>query len=170
MAIGEIFLDGDTHTIRFERTLPFAPERVWAALTEPAALAEWLADATVLPGEGGQLILDFGEGGREAGRITVWVPPRALAYEWNFTGGQPSQVQWWLTATEDGRTTLLTLEHRLLRPDVSPGYGAGWHAHLDQLEGHLAGSVPEWAGRYEELRPLYQRAADAMSASPDAGG
>ena len=38
---------------------------------------------------------------------------------------------------------------------VSPGYGAGWHAHLDQLEGHLAGDVPEWDALFEALRPRY---------------
>jgi hypothetical protein len=60
------------------------------------------------------------------------------------------------------RATVLTLEHELLQPETSSGYGAGWHAHLDRLEGHLAGSVPEWDSRFEELRPRYEGLVAAL--------
>lgn len=161
---GEITADGSTHTIRFERRLAFAPDEVWSALTEPARLAEWLAEATVTPGLDGELTLDFGGDGREGGRITVWDPPRALAYEWNFVGEAPSYVHWRLTAVDDDRATVLTLEHTRLEPAASTGYGAGWHAHLDQLEGHLAGSVPDWDERFGELRPRYEDMVTALPA------
>jgi uncharacterized protein YndB with AHSA1/START domain len=160
---GQITIDGGVHTIRFERRLGVAPEEVWSALTEPVHLAAWLAEAVVVPGLEGEIVLDFGEGGRESGRITVWDPPRALAYEWNFVGEAPSHVSWRLAAVDDARATLLTLEHSRLDPEVSTGYGAGWHAHLDQLDGHLAGSVPDWDTRFGELRPHYEEIATAAS-------
>jgi uncharacterized protein YndB with AHSA1/START domain len=159
---GEISTDGATHTIRFERRLAFAPDEVWSALTEPARLGEWLTEALVVPGLGGEITLDFGEGGRESGQITVWDPPRSLAYEWHFAGEAPSHVHWRLTAVDDARATVLTLEHTRLGLEVSPGYGAGWHAHLDQLEGHLAGSVPDWDTLFGELRPRYEEIAAAL--------
>jgi uncharacterized protein YndB with AHSA1/START domain len=152
---GTITVEGETHTLRFERILQFAREEVWAALTEPEHLSEWLADATVVPGPEGSITLDFGEGGRESGAVTAWEPPSVLAYEWNFVGETPSHVRFELSAVGDGGATRLTLEHTRLAADVSPGYGAGWHAHLDQLEGHLRGEVPDWSERFAELQPRY---------------
>ena len=152
---GTITTDGRTYTIRFERLLHFSREEVWSALTEPARLAEWLAEATLVPGRDGSLTLDFGEGGRETGSITAWEPPSVLAYEWNFVGETPTHVRWALAAVDGGSATLLTLEHTRLDGDASSGYGAGWHAHLDQLEGHLAGDVPDWSERFAQLQPRY---------------
>jgi uncharacterized protein YndB with AHSA1/START domain len=155
MTLGTVTVENGAHTLRFERVLAFAPEEVWAALTEPDRLREWLAEAVVVPGEGGSIVLDFGEGGRESGRISIWEPPRLLAYEWNFVGESPSHVRFELAALDDRRATRLTLEHTLLTGDVASGYGAGWHAHLDGLEGHLAGDVPDWSERFEKLHPSY---------------
>jgi uncharacterized protein YndB with AHSA1/START domain len=153
--LGTITAQGTTRTLRFERLLPHPPAVVWAALTEPESLGVWLARAEVEPGPDGRITLDFGDGGIEKCRITVWDPPRSLAYEWNFVGESPTNVSWELEVTDDGAATKLTLEHTLLDARVSPGYGAGWHAHLDQLEGHLAGDVPEWDALFEALRPRY---------------
>jgi uncharacterized protein YndB with AHSA1/START domain len=159
MELGSITSAGQTRTLRFERRLDATLEDVWAALTQPARLADWLAAATVEPGADGEITLDFAEGGKEGGRITVWDPPRALAYEWNFVGEEPSLVRWELTVVDDGRATVLTLEHTLLEPESASGYGAGWHAHLDLLEGHLTGTTPDWSARYAELRPSYEKLA-----------
>ena len=160
---GTIAVDGSTARLRFERELAFPAEEVWAALTEPARMAEWLAKATVTPGIGGEIALDFGEGGAEGGRITAWDPPRILAYEWNFVGEQPSHVRWELSAVDERGATLLTLEHTRLEADASAGYGAGWHAHLDQLEGHLAGDVRDLTDLFETLRPHYEKLAGSTA-------
>ena len=161
---GTITVQSGTHTLRFERQLEFSPEEVWAALTEPARLGEWLAQANVVPGTQGSITLDFGEGGNETGLITAWDPPSLLAYEWNFVGEAPSHVRWELAAVDDGSATRLTLEHTRLTPEASPGYGAGWHAHLDQLEGHLAGDVPDWSELFAELQPRYAELASGATA------
>lgn len=154
---GTVTLEDGRHTLRFERLIRFAPEEVWAALTEPARLAEWLAEATVVPGPEGSVTLDFGEGGIESGRITAWDPPSVLAYEWSSEG--LSHVRWELSAVDEGSATRLTLEHTRLSAEVAPGYGAGWHAHLDQLEGHLAGDVPDWQQLFTDLQPRYREMA-----------
>jgi uncharacterized protein YndB with AHSA1/START domain len=158
---GTITLEDGFHTIRFERLLEFEPGEVWSALTEPERLGEWLASAEVVPGPDGEISLDFGEGGRETGRITAWDPPRLLAYEWNFVGEEPSHVRWELFAERDGRSTRLQLEHTRLESSAGSGYGAGygagWHAHLDQLAGHLSGSVPDWDELFAELHPHYAK-------------
>ncbi len=161
--LGTITSEGTTRTLRFERLLPHAPTDVWAALTEPARLGEWLAAAEVEPGEGGTITLDFGEGGTENCRITVWDPPRALAYEWNFVGEAPSNVRWELELVDGGAATKLVLEHTRLDAGIAPDYGAGWHAHLDQLEGHLEDDVPEFEGLFADLRPQYAEAVAATA-------
>ena len=84
--LGTMTSEGTTCTLRFERLLPHAPAEVWAALTEPDRLGEWLAAAEVEPGLGGTITLDFGEGRTEDCRITVWDPPRALAYRVELRG------------------------------------------------------------------------------------
>jgi uncharacterized protein YndB with AHSA1/START domain len=159
--LGTITTDGDTRTVRFERRYPAAREEVWAAITEPARLREWLTEATFEPGEGGRVAFDFGEGGACTGTVTVWDAPSVLEYGWDFPDESRSVVRWELAADGDG--TVLTLVHRLLTAAVAPGYGAGWHAHLDQLGAHLVpadgdGTV-DWDDRYRSLRPEY----DAMA-------
>ena len=74
-----------------------------------------------------------------------------LGYTWN-EGGDESVVRFELAA--DGEGTLLVLTHE--RIDSLPGFGAGWHAHLDMLDGLLAGREVEWQGRFDELRPRYE--------------
>ena len=159
--LGTMTVEGTTRTLRFERLLPHPPTDVWSALTEPKRLGDWLAAAEVEPGPDGTITLDFGEGGIEKCRITVWDPPRALAYEWNFVGEKPTHVSWELEEVGDGAATRLRLEHTLLDEGVAPDYGAGWHAHLDQLTGHLAGDTPAWDGLFETLRPQYAKLAEA---------
>lgn len=157
--LGTITDHGTTRTLRFERVLQHPPDAVWSALTEPERLGDWLAAAVVVPGPGGEITLDFGEGGIEKCRITAWDPPRSLAYEWNFVGESPTHVSWELELVADGSATRLTLEHTLLEAGIAPSYGAGWHAHLEQLDGHLAGDVPSFDELFATLHPRYAELA-----------
>jgi len=160
MELGEIIADGETRTVRFERHLPFPPAAVWSALTEPEQLAAWLAEATFEPHEGGAVSFDFGQGEGDAGgvcggSVIVFDPPNVLEYEWDFPNHDHSVVRWELRATDGERATQLTLVHSLLRDTSVRGYSAGWHAHLDQLEGRLHGKVPDWTERFEAVLPRY---------------
>jgi uncharacterized protein YndB with AHSA1/START domain len=98
------------------------------------------------------------------GEVLAWNQASVLEYEWRFPNEHRSVVRWTLDSAEGGAATVLRLEHPLVEPSNTPGYGAGWHAHLDQLSGHLVGDVPEWFPRYEALRPAY----DEMAAVADA--
>ena len=81
-----------------------------------------------------------------------------LEYGWRFPDEHDSAVRWELE--REGDATVLRLRHRLLRGDIAAGYGSGWHAHIDQLAGHLSGSTPEWFPRYQELLPAYKALAE----------
>lgn len=59
--------------------------------------------------------------------------------------------------------TILRLVHTLLDAGIAPGYGAGWHAHLDQLAGHLEGEPRSWDERYQAVLGTYRDAAAALA-------
>ena len=63
---GTVTVEGGTHTLRFERLIRFSPEEIWAALTEPARLGEWLAEAEVVPGPNGSVSSTSARAGRRA--------------------------------------------------------------------------------------------------------
>ena len=159
---GTLRRDGGRMGVRFERTLDAPPAEVWAALTDPALLERWLAAATVDARPGGVVSLRFDDGHMEGGRILEFRPPRVLEYAWTFPSEPDSVVRFELEDAGDGRTRLV-LDHRQLSPDSGPGYGAGWHSHLEALDAVLAGTAPgDWQARYEHLRPAYDEQAAAL--------
>jgi uncharacterized protein YndB with AHSA1/START domain len=153
--LGQMTTSGETRELRFERRLAHPPEDVWAALTEQERVGDWLTTATIDARPGGEIALEFGPDNVVVGRITTWEPFRGLAYGWRFPDGHDSRVSWTLAADGDG--TRLTLVHQLLRPAEAAGYGAGWHAYVERLAGHLDGEAPDFWPRFEELRPRYER-------------
>jgi len=139
-------------TLRFERRLEHPPERVWRALTDPGELAVWLVAAAELePRLDGAVTLRWVGDASATGRIVAWQPPEELAYTWDEGEGE-SLVRFSLTADGDGTRVVLTHEGI----DSLSGFGAGWHAHLDMLEGLLDGRPVDWQERWDELRPRYE--------------
>ena len=139
-------------TLRFERRLEHPPERVWRALTDPGELAVWLVAAAELePRLDGAVTLRWVGDASATGRIVAWQPPEELAYTWDEGEGE-SLVRFSLTADGDGTRVVLTHEGI----DSLSGFGAGWHAHLDMLEGLLDGRAVDWQERWDELRPRYE--------------
>jgi uncharacterized protein YndB with AHSA1/START domain len=151
---------GDRRTVRFTRYLPVPPDQVWEALTSPAGLGQWLADATVDRRVGGQVELRLEPDDPDQtcrGRILACRPPALLEYEWHWPGEDQSVVRFDLSA--DGDATMLLLTHRLLPAESAAGYGAGWHAHLDTLASVFGAPRPEWLSRFHEVKPAYDQAA-----------
>jgi len=108
-------------TIRKERLYPDPPDRVWVALTDPHALAEWLMPNNFAPIVGHRFRFQVDP---MAGCVTVTEcevleveRPRRLVYSWlplpipNQTGPRPNpSVVSWTLKPESGGTRLL-LEH-----------------------------------------------------------
>jgi len=152
--------------IRFERVYDYKPEELWAALTDPEQLRAWLAPTDIDLRVGGGIEVRFGDDPSDEkqmvhGVIRELEPLRVLEYEWRFPGEDDSVVRFELEPRGEG--TLLVLDHRLLGSETVPGYGAGWHAHLDALELMLAGRSQNWDERFQELRPAYAEQARALS-------
>lgn len=130
----------DGWVLRFERHLPHPPEKVWRALTEPEHLAAWFpADMEGERRAGAPLTFPFrdGEGETLDGEMLVYEPPTVLAYRWDV-----EILRFELQATPDG--CVMTFTSTLADVGTGARDGAGWHACLDLLAHHLAGTTPPW--------------------------
>jgi uncharacterized protein YndB with AHSA1/START domain len=131
-----------------ESVLPYPPEKVWRALTEPKLLEAWLMPndicaevghrfqfrTTPPPGaQGWSGVIDC--------EVLEAVPHRLLVYSWS--GGSKAVdgyghridtlVKWTLTPTEDGGTRL-HLEHSGFEPDcfALKAMGPGWNRKVSE--------------------------------------
>lgn len=152
---GEVRKVGDHYEITFVRRLARPVEKVWAALTVPERLADWLAKAEVDLRIGGRIELywdthDY----RMAGVINELDPPRTLAWTWPHEQHPDSVVRW--TLEPDGDGCRLTLVQTNLSTPPLRSVAAGWHTHLEGLEGAADGANTPWrAGREREIATLY---------------
>jgi uncharacterized protein YndB with AHSA1/START domain len=139
----------DRWTLVFVRDLRHPPEKVWAALTEPAQLSEWapfttgrdlssVGEATLTMIDGDTAV-DLDASVRRAERPTL------LEYTWG-----KDLLRWELEPIETG--TRLTLRHVVEDRDWLAQVAAGWHLCLDVAERLLDG---------EPIGPI--RGADAMN-------
>ncbi len=133
------------YSVRFDRFIMVPVERVWAALTEPERLADWLAQARIDLRLGGDVELRWAtQDYVETGFIVALKPPTLIAWAIPGPDGRHSVVRWDLKQ-EDPKTmgTRLTLTHTMLPPEHLLGVSTGWHIHLHDL--------PEAAIRPEPL-------------------
>lgn len=150
----------DRAAVRFERWIDATIDAVWDAVTTADGLASWLSPATVDLRLGGSVDLDFGEDGLAGGAILQLTPGAMIEFEWGFPGEPDSILRLELSPSEGGTTVVL--DHRMLPQDQAVGYGAGWHAHLDQLGDVLSGRpINNWDDRFGELMPVYRQSAEA---------
>jgi uncharacterized protein YndB with AHSA1/START domain len=136
--------------VRFRRHLRHAPERVWAALSDPEQQAQWVPGVTIDARPGGAVLFDFDEEGRAEGEVLAADPPRVLEHSWRWPDEPPATVRWELEPDGEGGTYLVLL-HRPVRQGPAADYASGWHVMLDALHLHLDG------GDVAGLRPDYER-------------
>ena len=151
---------GDTVEITFVRRLPRPIEKVWAALTVPERIADWFAEVESLDLRlGGAIHLKFPEVDYEIrGVVTALDPPRRLTWTWPQKDGTESTVTFELEP--DGAGCQLTLIERGLSLSQGAGNAAGWHAHLDGLEGACDGVRTPWSKVVEREKVVNQTYKD----------
>jgi uncharacterized protein YndB with AHSA1/START domain len=132
----EVTQAGDRWSLVFTRELKHPVEKVWTALTEPDALAEWspfLTDRVLdAPGEFTLTMVDGNT--REESPATVLRAEAATLLE--YTWGD-DLLRWELTPSPSG--CRLVLRHTLADRDMVPKVSAGWHLCLDVAERLLDG-------------------------------
>jgi len=122
-----------TRSVIVEREIPFPPEKIWRALTQPHLIEEWLMKNDFKPVVDHRFSLNAEWGGVDCQVRTV-EPNRTLSYSWD-TKDLESVVTWTLTPTGSG--THLRMEQVGFRADQEPYYrGAtvGWKRNLTALE------------------------------------
>ena len=120
-----------------ERELPYPPEKIWRALTQPHLIAEWLMNNDFKLERGHQFKLS-GDWGAVDCQVQAVEPNRTLSYSWDAMGLE-SVVTWTLTPTSTG--TCLRMEQSGFRPDQEQAYqGAkyGWQKFFAALAQLLA--------------------------------
>jgi uncharacterized protein YndB with AHSA1/START domain len=159
--LGMLRRDGKRRAVRQERRYAAPPDEVWAALTRPEHVRNWLAEMSIEPREGGRVTFEWDGGHTAQGVVRVFDPPNTFEYTWDHDG--PSIIRFELEPDGDG--TLLVLDHTNIAVESAAGIGAGWHSHIEALDALLAGSSQrstEWTARYEALLPDYQEQASAL--------
>ena len=134
----------ETRSVVVEREFPFAPEKLWRALTQPHLIEEWLMKNDFKPVVGHSFNLRGNWGGVLDCEVLAVDPIRALSYTWNFTHDDAafnlrSVVTFTLTPTSTG--THLRMEQSGFRPDQKQAFGganAGWQQFFAKLEQVLA--------------------------------
>ncbi|WNV84424.1 SRPBCC family protein [Umezawaea sp. Da 62-37] len=123
--------------LRFQRTLPHSPIKVWRAITRPTELAAWFP-ATVqfdlTPGA--RIHFTFPEGAPVddggTGEVLEVDPPKVFAFRWNS-----DVLRFELVPTDDGCVLHFT---QVLGDRLSAGRNAfGWDTCLAVLDAHLDG-------------------------------
>ena len=123
----------ETLSVVVERVIPYPPEKVWRALTQPHLIAEWLMKNDFKPVVGHSFNLRADWGAVECQVQTV-EPNKTLSYTWGSYGLE-SVVTWTLTPASTG--TRLRMEQLGFRPDQQQAYqGAkgGWPRFFAALE------------------------------------
>lgn len=87
---------------------------------------------------GGRLFEQYGDEVREAGRVTIYDPPKRVAFEWrgaNFAPDERTEVDVTFTRTPSGRTTvdLVHSGFAALRPDHPVRHGEPPEAFLRMI-------------------------------------
>jgi uncharacterized protein YndB with AHSA1/START domain len=143
--------------LRFERRLRHPVERVWEALTRPAELRTWLAEADLDLAEGGSVTLTWlntdseGNTAMARGRVSRLDPPRLIEFD-----TEPHGVLRWELAP-DGDGTLLTFTATVSAPPEQRAMAmAGWHIHLDHLADALDGRPVDWSRWDTEHLPRWE--------------
>ncbi len=155
--------------VRFERSLAFPIEAVWAAITEPERLGDWwppmAAEITVDLREGGRIVFDWPDMDFPTMDFTITRldPPTLLEHTHTSPG---SWMRWELEPTDEGTRLLATYFVSEIDMALERGDLVGLHYSLDRLVPALAGSPIGWDdGAFKALIAAY---AEVGSDSPRA--
>lgn len=127
-----------TQSLHVEWVVATAPEGLWAHITNPTLLPQWLGRhvggcLTV----GDVLKIDHSEGYVSSSRVHRVQPLRQFAMSWDFPGEQTSEICM-MIQPDTADHARLTLDHAGII-DPRSTYLPGWVCHLTYLDSSLNG-------------------------------
>jgi len=163
-------LDESRGAVRVEDAYDTGIEDLWQACTTPERLSRWLATVSGDLREGGTVQAVFTSTWSGAARIDTCDAPHHLLLTTEPGTDDEGQIEAWLT--EEGPRTRLVVEERGLPVRALHFHGAGWQAHLEDLDRSLSTTEPVhpggwsdqapaagWHARWTELTPAYEHGA-----------
>jgi uncharacterized protein YndB with AHSA1/START domain len=139
-----------TTVLQLTRDLPAPPQRVWRALTDPAALAGWFWPAASF---GTTVEVDARPGGRYriigrtagigiSGEYVKVDPPHQLVFTWRWDGEPDETLVTIMLAETPGGCTLRLVHEGFADESDRDGNAQGWSDCLDRLPAWLTAAVP----------------------------
>jgi uncharacterized protein YndB with AHSA1/START domain len=120
------------------RRFEHPPAQVWAMLTDPMLLPQWLAPGAIELAVGGAARLDFGDSGVVIdSTVSALQEGRLLQYAWSGPGDPVRPLRWELAP--EGAGTRLTLTLSVPDTEDAGRACAGFEAHLEMLAAALEG-------------------------------
>jgi len=153
----EAAYSADERTLVLTRDYPHSIERVWAAVSTPARIAdwmgvEWLGDEGAALHEGAHFDYRFANSDMESrAHVLRYEPPHLIEHSWFENVPPHGRVRWVLEEVKGG--TRLTLTHFLPIFEEAPRTGSGWTMLLESLAKSLGDDPAELDWR--ELRDHY---------------
>ena len=130
----------ETLSVVVEREIPYSPERIWRARTQPHLIAEWLMKNDFNADVGHRFNLRGDWGGVLDCEVLAVEPNKTLSYTWNHTHDDAAfnlESVVTFTLTPKGTGTHVRMEQSGFRPDQKQAYGgakAGWRQFFTKLE------------------------------------
>ena len=154
--LGAIKLVNGCYEARLERFLEHDQSAVWAMLTEPDRMVEWLAPGEIELRKGGAAKLNFTDSGIVIdSTVSEFEPPSLLEYSWS-SPGEPTRPVRWETAPVTGGTSL-TLTLQVPEDEDVARSCAGWEAHLMMLLAAIEGVPIKFPfERFQATREAYK--------------
>lgn len=163
--LGSLGVADGLGAVRLEDRYATDADDLWNALTDPARLSRWLGEIAGDLRPGGGFRAHFTATGWEGtGTVEVCEPSHRLLVR-TQDPDEPGEHEMEAILTADGDHTILVVEERGMPMEQRPGYGAGWHVHLEDLRDHVEGRAHRPMGdRWRQLLPTYQALDDAADA------
>ena len=79
----------ETRAVIVEREIPYPPEKIWRALTQPHLIEEWLMKNDFKPVVGHRFSLRGGLGRCSTVEVLAIEPNKTLSYTWDFSRRRP---------------------------------------------------------------------------------
>ena len=146
---------GLVHT---DDTYETSVEGLWAALTDAADLARWVARVDGDLRVAGAFTAAFTSGWEGLGRVDVCDAPHRLVVTLAPDQEDETQIEARISARDGGAR--LVLEERGIPLDEISAHAAGWQVHMEDLAAFIAGTrTSDWSARWTELVPQYEEHA-----------
>ncbi len=155
--LGTLHAIGAVGRVRIEDTVAASPDEVWAALTDPSRLADWLGEIQGDLREGGEYRgLWRVSGWHGVGRILACEPPRRVVLS-SREDDATHDLRTEITITPAGTGSTIVIEEQGMPLQQVAAYGAGDQVHVEDLAASLEGrGERHTTDRWGELYPGYQ--------------